>query len=404
MLWMLCAAGFVWPLTVSNALLAMVVLSNMLTGSWRQFTQCIKQSVFWLPILFFAWCMISIAWSADTTEGWHYVERKLAFVVLPVSFAFVSSVNKNTLHNVAKAYVWSVALALLYCLQRAWVMYHYTGEQDYFFYHQLADFISLNAIYFSAYLMLAMFLVWMYRKQMSVMAFVAYILLFSAGLLLLASKMLLVIALLWSVAVIWQLFRVGKKKFYLGIGLLIGLAVLFCVAGKFSVNRFATEKQAAWSVVQQDTFAYNTPFTGVTLRLVLWKHALHILHDEQAWLSGVGVGDFQNLLNERYTATGMFMGDSRRVDTGYRGYNPHNQYVEVLLAIGSVGVILLLCWLISLWAANGNNPLHKQLLLLVLLITLTECFLSANKGIIWFVYWMYLLVHTKAEDIKSGMV
>lgn len=399
-IWMLCAAGFVLPVTVGNVLLAMVVLSNMLTGSWHLFTQRIKQPVFWLPVLFFAWCMASVMWSSNGTEGWHYVERKLAFLVLPVSFAFVTSVNRNTLHNVAKAYVWSVSLALLYCVQRAWVLYRYTGDRDYFFYHRLSDFISLNAVYFSAYLMLAMFIVWMYRKHMSTWIFAVYVLLFLSGILLLASKMLLLVALLSSLAAIWQLFGEGKRWRSAVFVLLSGGVVLFVVAGKFSINRFVTEKQAVFSVVQQDTFYYNTPFTGTTLRLVLWKHSIEVLQNEHAWLTGVGVGDFQQLLNERYFATGMFMGDSRRGDTGYTGYNPHNQYVEVLLATGFAGLVILLCWLISLLAVSGGHLLNKQLFWLVVIVMFTECFLSANKGIIWFLYWMYLLVQFQDKDIN----
>lgn len=400
-LWMLSAAGFVLPLFISNMLLAMVVLANMLTGSVDTFRQRIRKPHFLFPVLFFMWCVASVAWSEHSTEAWHYAERKLALLALPFSFAFVKNAGEKILHRVAKAYVWSVTLAIIYSLQRAWVMYHYTGKQEYFFYHQLSSFIGINAVYFSVYVLLSMMLVWYYRRQIYPGFVLAYLFLHFTALLLLASKTVVIMVMLLLPVLFVPFFNAGRKYIFAGLVLLGGAAAIMLLTGDFAVSRLTAEKRSTFNIVAQDTFSYRTPFTGTILRLVLWKHAFQICAEQKAWLAGVGTGDFQYLLNERYAATGMFMGDSRRGDTGYTGYNPHNQFVEVFLSLGIIGLFLLLAWIISLWKIARTRTLFRLLLLFSVVIMCTECFLSANKGVVWFVFWIGILVSSAAQSVKE---
>jgi O-antigen ligase len=395
------AAGFVLPIPLSNMLLAMVIVANILTGSLHEFNRRITQPVYIWPTLFFLWCVLSVAWSDNATEGWHYAERKLTLMLLPLSFAFVTSVSQEALHKVAKVYVWSVTLSLLYCWQRAWVMYRYTGDEDYFYYHGLSGFIGLNAVYFSAYIVLSMMFVWHYRKKIYPGFVLAYLFLHFTGLLMLASKLVLLLAVAILLGLFIPVLKNGRKYLYAVLFFLAGAVGLFFAAGDYTRERFAEESSSSMKVVMQDTFSYNTPFTGTTLRLVLWKHALKIVQQEKAWLCGVGTGDFQQLLNKRYAESGMFMGDSRRGDSGYKGYNPHNQYIEVFIATGITGFIFFLAWILSLWKAAHVRPILRQMVLLVSMVMFTESYLSANKGIVWFAFWAYLFISSSSQTVKE---
>ncbi|MBP7261893.1 MAG: O-antigen ligase family protein, partial [Bacteroidia bacterium] len=221
---------------------------------------------------------------------------------------------------------------------------------------------------------------------------------------LLASKLVLVVLFLFLAA---QQFITGwslKKRVIAGMATVVLVLILF-LSNQFVLKRYLTEWNTDFSVVKQEQYFYNTPFSGSSLRLVLWKHSLHIIREQQAWIAGVGTGDFQDLLNQRYLESGMFMGDQRRGDKGYEGYNPHNQYVEAFLSTGALGLSCLLFWLVCLFLQSYKvrKPEYSYLIVFVSVLCLTECFLSANKGIVWFVFFSYLLVNTKPNTVKGDL-
>ncbi len=405
-IWIAAAASFVLPVAWNNVLLAMVFIVNILTGSIQNFSTNTRKPVFFLPVVLFVIYILSVWNSDNSNEAWHYAERKLTLPLLPLSFAFVSKVEEGTLQKVFKSYVLSVLLAALYCLQRAYALHQYTGNSEYYFYHNLSGFISVNAIYFSAYIAFAISLLWLNRRswQLNTILWAGMLLFLLCILFLLASKLVLVILFLFLAAqqflTDWSL----KKRVIAGLASVVFVLILF-LSNQFVWKRYLAEWNTDFSVVKQEQYFYNTPFSGSSLRLVLWKHSLQIVREQQAWIAGVGTGDFQDLLNERYLESGMFMGDQRRGDKGYEGYNPHNQYVEAFLSTGLLGLCCLLLWLVSLFLQSNRvrRPEYIYLIVFVSVLCLTECFFSANKGIVWFVFFSYLLVNTKPHTVKSDL-
>lgn len=403
-IWIAAAGSFILPVAWNNVLLAMVFIVNILTGSIQSFNSNIRKPVFILPVVLFVIYILSVWNSDNTNEAWHYVERKLTLLLLPLSFAFVAKVEDEAIQKVFKSYVLSVVLAALYCLQRGYVLHHYTGSSEYYFYHNLSGFISVNAIYFSAYIAFAILLLWLNRNlwPLHKLLFAAVLIFLLCMLYLLASKMVLMVLLLFFVA--QQFFnRWSLKKLLAGGVAIVALLLILLLSNQFVLKRYLEEWNTDFSVVKQEKYFYNTPFSGSSLRLVLWKHSLHIIREQRALITGVGTGDFQHLLNERYRETGMFMGDKRRGDKGYEGYNPHNQYVEALLSTGWLGLACLLLWLAVLCRHFYHHRQYHFLLLIVFvsILCLTECFLSANKGIVWFVFFTCLLVNSKSPIVKS---
>ena len=228
-IWMLAATSFVLPVTWNNILLAMVFMVNILTGSTKSFQSNIRQPVFWVPMLLFGWYVLSVLNSTHTTEAWHYAERKLTLFLLPLSFAFVLRVEDNVIQKVLKCYTGSVLLAAMYCLQRAYVMHQFTGSTEYYHYHNLSDFISVNAIYFSAYVAFAISLLWVNRRswQLNTILWAGILLFLISILFLLASKLVLVVLFLFLAAqqpiTGWPL----KKRVTAGMATIVLVLILF---------------------------------------------------------------------------------------------------------------------------------------------------------------------------------
>ena len=157
------------------------------------------------------------------------------------------------------------------------------------------------------------------------------------------------------------------------------------------------------SVVKQGTFTYDTPFTGTSLRLVFWRFSNEIINENNGWLMGAHTGDFQDLLNEKYKRNGIYTGNPELKDTGYLGYGPHNQYIEVLLSLGITGLVVFIMMLIfylkNAWVTN--NYLGLQCICLFLFFFITESVLSVNKGIVVFVFFTLLLNNLNVQSKHS---
>ena len=120
--------------------------------------------------------------------------------------------------------------------------------------------------------------------------------------------------------------------------------------------------------------------------MLYWRLAGEVLEEQSAWATGVGMGDAQDLLDARYQALGIFTGDPKRGDTGYLGYNFHNQFLQSFVQLGALGVLLLLLALLALiWAATRIQFSTGLVLVGCLcLFLLVESAFERQRGIFFF--------------------
>jgi O-antigen ligase len=137
---------------------------------------------------------------------------------------------------------------------------------------------------------------------------------------------------------------------------------------------------------------YDFYYTGVSLRIAIWKVCTDILREKRAWLWGVGTGDGQMLLDEKYRAYGFYTGNAAYNDTGVMGFNAHNQYMEFLLCVGLAGLAAFLALLVGSGRAamqSGQYPL-AALLVLLAVSCLTESMFCRQKGVVFFMLFYCL--------------
>lgn len=105
---------------------------------------------------------------------------------------------------------------------------------------------------------------------------------------------------------------------------------------------------------------------GVTFRLLLWRFADDILTERKAWAFGVSAGDSQELLDQKYMSSGM--------SQGFLGYNFHNEFAEVLVRSGLVGLGIFMLAVLTLirGARSAATPEVGFTIAVVLLLFLTE--------------------------------
>ncbi|MBX7205375.1 MAG: O-antigen ligase family protein [Bacteroidia bacterium] len=398
------AASFVLPIPVNSLLIILFLATTLLRFSYPVF----KQNARSYPVLLFSvllFILVLAGWllSNNKNEAWLFAERKLSLVIFPVAFLILPSFSSKQLLTILRAYVLSVVIACLYMVSLAAIsFFFFNANSDVFFYHNLSEGIHFNAIYLSMYCLFGCVFT-LSHQLFNKSAPVVFIFL-TFCIVLLSSKM--VIALFLLVSLSYLILKIGLSVRFKITAALFTLLSFVIIIGftPFLQQRFLAEIKSDKNVITKDKFVYNTPFSGATLRTVIWRHSLSILSEKKAWLTGVGTGDFQQLLNEKYEKSGMYMGNPSLGDSGYRGYNPHNQYIEFVLSQGLLGLLCWILWIIWLWAKtiSGNHFAFAMLLLAVCFLNMTECFLSANKGVVWFVFFCSLFVVNNKIQTNSN--
>jgi O-antigen ligase len=125
-------------------------------------------------------------------------------------------------------------------------------------------------------------------------------------------------------------------------------------------------------------------------RFIIWNAVNNIM--KKYLLFGVGTGDIQDELNKEYLKKGNFT--LAEVNT-----NAHNQYMEVILENGLVGLSLFLSVFGMMFyiAITEKNILYFMFLLIVFFSFLFETMLNRLAGVSFFALFSFLLIHTKTH-------
>jgi O-antigen ligase len=126
------------------------------------------------------------------------------------------------------------------------------------------------------------------------------------------------------------------------------------------------------------------------VRFIIWKSAMGVI--EQNLILGVGTGDASEELKKEFTRRGY-------VEGYYDTLNAHNQYIEILLENGLIGLILFLSILgyMSYIAISQQNLLLGLFIIMMVVFFLFETVLNRLAGITFFPFFTFLFMHVKAR-------
>jgi O-antigen ligase len=362
-------------------------------------------------LAYFAFCLVETAGLLHThnyVAGANVVAKDatltaVAFVICAGPFASEAEYRK-----LITVYSLLVFTASLYCLLIAFRLYLLHKDSSVFFYHPLTAPISQNAVFYSVYVLFAMqFLLSsegalqtnILPAKMKKWFRVFLIAFFLLMIVLLSSKLVLVIALLMLITFFFRYSWRNKRVLVLsglgGLCLVIGLAFT-----DNPVRRRFTKMVEGDTITLPGELNPGTNFNALQLRLLEWRFAIEILHEQHAWLFGVSPGDGQDLLDRKYIASNMYLGNTsegpRRRKKGFIGYNFHNQYIETLVHSGVVGLISLLvifCLLAGvIWRWKTREALFTVLTLAVFFVPQSP--LTMQHGVFLFCFFPLLLLYS----------
>ena len=126
-------------------------------------------------------------------------------------------------------------------------------------------------------------------------------------------------------------------------------------------------------------------------RMMIWKVSAGIIREHP--LVGVGTGDAQKALTEKYQSAGM-------TKALQKNFNAHNQYLQTSIAIGFPGLIALLYILVVpvVPAFRRKDYIYLMFLLIFAVNILFESMLERQAGVIFYALFNVLLYASDGTD------
>jgi hypothetical protein len=186
---------------------------------------------------------------------------------------------------------------------------------------------------------------------------------------------LLVLKQLWELRFGLALALVGG--FALALGLLIQIPYARNIVLDIQLSR------ADWGKPEDAVY-----YDGTQVRHFVWQAADSVQH-AMPWY-GYGTGTARHVLQEAYKGMNFTYGIQENL-------NAHNQYWEVFLDLGWPGLGLLVTLLLAgLFIGLRQNSLLFAIMLITCLAFVTESYLEAQKGAVFFTL-LWTLIGTKGK-------
>jgi O-antigen ligase len=386
-----CLIAFALPFkTIVPVLIALLLLNWLLEGDFKnKFRSMQHRIIFVLYIAFYLYHAIGLLWTSNMPAGLFDLEVKLSLFVFPWIFS-TRPFDSIKLNRILLFFVWGCSLACIAILIRAVLYYFLTGANK-FYYTELSYF--MHPSYFSMYLNMSLLFLLLAFVAPGIRPNAFWLSLVPLHLLtiaLLSSKIgLISLVLLLVVWLTWLIIR--QRKYLLGGGLVLLLAASIFGLFHFSSTVSVRLRTAFHAVSSDSKDKGNAESTAV--RMLIWGAASELVTEHP--LTGAGTGDSKDALMGKYKAEG--------IEGAYEhNLNAHNAYLQILVALGAIGFLLLLSIQVLpfLVALKQHNAVFCGFILLMVFNFLPESMLETQAGSMYFGFFNSLLLFSAAPALS----
>jgi O-antigen ligase len=396
-------------LNLNGLCIILFTLTWLIEGGFKyKWSLLKKDKLFIAYALYFLIQFAGLAQSENIYTGWKGVESKLGYLVLPMVFCSTSFLNISMRRKVMWVFSLAITLAALYCLAVAGIEYFETGDNAFFFYHQLVSPISHHAIYFSVYtFIIVVFLIseegalpWFAKNRLIYISWIIFLLFF---LFLLSSKMVLLLVILF---LLYLFFRFGNKKITqwktIAGGVFAVLLIFAIISSNNPVQKRFIDLKGDIELLKREKYDAGIYFNGWQFRLLLWRVTYEIIRDKHAWIIGVGPSNAQSMLEEKYLDLGLYAGGKDPDDRGYLKYNCHNQFLQTILQSGIAGLLFFLGWFYMLCkkTLSGREPVLLWSLIIIICFFFIESVCERQYGMILCTLIPLMYIYTSKNVIN----
>ena len=403
--WTVCAAyiGLLFSIPISNITLYILLTCCLFVNSFSLVSKSIRSSLpIQLLILFYILHIVGLLYSENLDNGLFVLEKKVTLLVLPVILfpslqQLTTQEKSNLLFRLGTITIASsIAFVIIAASKQFLYNYELAFHRDYFpsipyvyyaLYFATGSLLLLNSIYER----------WQYSFTKILIMLLLTI--YSLGLLVILSSKTGILAYVTGLAFFLYVRLPSRRMFYLSVIVVLFSLILSLIIYPPTMNRFVELKDNL-NVITADKLGDHENFTGLNLRLYFWKISLSQLWEDNRLIGGMGTGDAQDYLNKIYE-------DHNLDNYGYKYFDPHNEWVMMLLQLGIIGMgCLAMVYGAGWWLARKSANLNFLFLLWgTLCFSFSESILESNKGIVFFALFFSILcqsvnkITSKAEDL-----
>lgn len=344
-----------------------------------------------IPILlFFLFEVATLLWTINNNATIHHLQLELPILLLPIFVSQFPKLDRNDSYKIIRWFSIGLIIYFLACLSNAYLIYQKTYDIEVFFYHPLVSVFKNHAIYISLYCSFCILgLINIKKPNIFDLLLICLLFLF---LLLLASKNVII-----STLVIQLILFVSNKKYW-KVKLITLLFCFLCGMCLFFYDNLIKERfleELNYLDFSQVLFAKDFQdyhWTGTNLRIFQLRLGFDIIEQNHKWIVGLGLGTSQEILDFLY---------KKYHCEQYYSYNFHNQYMQILVECGVLGLLLLISLIIYCFykSIRDKNLIIFIFIFLMSILFLTEVVFFRQKGVIFF-----SLVYTIFFNIKKRKI
>ena len=395
LLWLACLAG-VAGLLASRALVALspaaAVLAALLNPDWRAgWRHYWRNGAARRAALLYILLLVSGLYTSEWDVWRHEAYRLLPWLAVPLAFTAAVPLSARQRLSVGRLFVLGAALVAAATLAK-YLLHPAAANESLRVGQSMWAVTKIFHIHFGIMLVLAFFgAIWL-RQEPLVAPWLRWLLALAAAVVLLTLHVLayrtglLVLYAVLLLEALRLLFRGrhGRRRWWLGLGLLLGLAgapwLAYQALPSIRARVGATEHDLIQFRQGRDINHYS-----LSRRLAAWETAL-VVAGENPWL-GVGPADTRAAMMRQYDWRGYGLTFQNRAMI-------HNQYLHFLVGGGALGLGL---WLLLLGRplaqpAARRNPYIRTFLLTMAVAMLVDSLLEVQIGYNLFVFGYGFLV------------
>lgn len=382
---LICSIAVLIPVhkTLASPVILLSILLILFSGDYKnKWTRLISNKRNFVFIGIYLLFVFAYLISQNKQEAFTDLKVKLYLLLIPVFWTAGISLAKKEIQKVLSWFVISCILFAAFAIFVAVFNFIITGENK-FYYLDLVSFTYMHPAYIGmfeafAFIIISIDLIkgWSQYSTKRKWAYFAVLLFLTLFIFLLTAKMAIASLFIFGNIAFFILAKNNLGKNY-AILIIAGcniVAITALLSLPYTRERFKL-------LFTYDEVAYAN---SVNSRSEIWKASMEVA--KQHPLFGTGSGDAEKALTDTYARNGFEKGVTE-------SYNTHNQYLQVLVETGIVGLLLFTAFLgFCIRAAIlDKNYLYLTFLLLFMVNIFTESMLKTQSGVVFFVFFNSLL-------------
>lgn len=365
--------------------IVLIVFTWLIEGKFKEKLQRIKADRFRQNILWFGLIYILYLFGFLYSKNQYYalldLQTKLSLLVFPILFATIDeNVLKDKKRKILLYYIIGCLVSTIVLLFYSFYNFSESHSVSEFFYSNLSWY--QHAGYLSMFLAFAVGIL-LYHihvknivEKISGPVTIVVIVYFGFFIFLLSSKagiLSLIIILLGYIGVLLY-----EKQFLKGVTLF--LLISLTIWGMFTFFSVTSSRiMDAQQTISSETVE-NDAKDSTSERIHIWQSAVSVIKENP--LFGVGTGDADDALAEYYEINHYSGALEKKL-------NAHNQYLQTYIAIGIIGLLILLgmIFIPFYMALKQRIILYILLLFLVSFNLLFESMFERQSGVVFYAFF-----------------